>query len=732
MIGPLRPRLPRVGTATEGDRLRRYVSIWARFAVVLALALAPVITPGGPVAAADGFDCKDVPRPEFPNDVFETYFDATSADRTPMPEGGGQGSTGYQSYGWAGLNWSTYDLGCGNDLVRAPDAVGDTGLGNMFMTIGKSLAAAAFWLDDQTKTGQQAAEDGVGSALENFDRILNSIVTGMSGVYGIWLGLGLTVASTIILWKAFKADAAGVTKTAGIAAAALTLGALMVGAPQKAIDIADGTFGAVITETQDEIFSVSFGDGDGAGTLAGGETDPRNVLLDKIFLEDWRKGWFGTNYDPQDVAGLGPKLRDALAFSYAEQRAVADDPNAQSELADQKAEGFREIVASLEKDHKLSYHQFQGKESGRSTTGFMAMIKLGLPSILWIGASLLKLTALLAIRLAILFAPVWVPIAIAHGGLLARAFRMLASAYLWGVAGAVIVALYLMMVVQLYVTSNGALDGSWRLWFMVLLSVVCWSAMRPFKRMTQTFTQNNASMVNRKARGAQKSMKRKLFEAGSFVAGGPASAIAEKAAERFARRGGRDLDDNDTSVTPVRPEGRGLNNRRRQELAESRAGARKNLLSQQLGRGDRLGSTRRDTEDRDARIAGIAAVASSDIAKGRNKLSDRDTDRALLAGTSAWRRLDKDEAEAQRQERRARRELATASVGQRWDGGDGSAIAPMRVYTSHRGTAASDGAAAVANSAPRQRVRSQQSHARLWDASLRNQSTSPRNTDRYN
>jgi hypothetical protein len=266
----------------------------------------------------------------------------------------------------------------------------------------------------------------------------------------------------------------------------------------------------------------------------------------------------------------------------------------------------------------------------------------------------------------------------------------------------------------------------------VLLSVVCWSAMRPFKRMTQTFTQNNASMVNRKARGAQKSMKRKLFETGSFVAGGPASAIAEKAAERFARRGGRDLDDNDTSVTPVRPEGRGLNNRRRQELAESRAGARKNLLSQQLGRGDRLGSTRRDTEDRDARIAGIAAVASSDIAKGRNKLSDRDTDRALLAGTSAWRRLDKDEAEAQRQERRARRELATASVGQRWDGGDGSTIAPMRVYTSHRGTAASDGAASVANSAPRQRVRSQQSHARLWDASLRNQSASPRNTDRYN
>lgn len=95
----------------------------------------------------------------------------------------------------------------------------------------------------------------------------------------------------------------------------------------------------------------------------------------------------------------------------------------------------------------------------------MAMVKVGMPSLLWIGASVLKLIALLAIRLAILFAPpIWIPLAAAHAGTLMRVCRMIASAYMWGgVAGSVIVALYLLALVKLYVTDNGQIDGSWRL-----------------------------------------------------------------------------------------------------------------------------------------------------------------------------------------------------------------------------------------------------------------------------
>lgn len=678
------------------------------------LAAVSLILLGGGVASAGGFDCKDVPKPEFPNEVLETTFDSSSADR---PSGGG---TGYQTYGWAGLKWHTYDLGCGADLVRAPGAVGDTTLGNTFMTIGKSMAAAAFWLDDQTKTGQAAAAAGVDSALEKFDQIVFSISKGMRGIYGQWIGIGLVVVAAIILWKALKADAAGVTRTTAFAAAGLALGALMVGAPQKALEVADETFGSLITETQDNIFSVQFGD-DGS-TLSGGASDPRNVLIDKIYLDDWRKGWFGQNYPTEDPAGLGPKLRDSLAFTYDQQNDVKDDPKAQSKLADEKADKFRDIVKDLETDYGLSYHQFQGKDSGRTSIGFMGMLKLAMPSLLWIGASILKLVALLAIRFAVLFAPIWIPIAIAYGGWLSRVMRMLASAYMWGVAGAVIVALYLMALVQLYVNSNGMVDGSWRLWFMILLTVVCWAIMRPFKRMSQTFSQNSASMINRKARSAKKSIKRKAFDAASFAVGGPSQAIAEKATERFARRRPYDgvAEDQGDSVAPLtRPEGRALNNQRQQALTQSRAAARK---AQAGGRAGRLGQA----AERDARIAGIAAVASREAARGKGGIDSKDADRAIKSGAAAWKRFDQDEADAKAQERRARKELLSASVGQRWDGGDRSAIAPMKVYTPTRGQGGHAAAAASAVPARRSPIKPAPD-ARVWNAST----PSTRGKDRY-
>ncbi|TWH10226.1 hypothetical protein L618_004300000150 [Rhodococcus rhodochrous J45] len=643
----------------------------ARVLVVLILTTIALIGISTGTAVASGFGCKDVPSPEFPNETVETTFDSSSANRPPLEGGGG---TGYESYGWAGLKWHTYDLGCGEDLVRAPGAVNDTTLGNTFLTIGKSLAAAAFWLDDQTKTGRDALDGGVTSAFEQFDRIVYSISDGMRGVYGQWLGIALTVVAVIVLWKSLKADTTGVTRTSAIAAAGLMLGALMVGAPQKAVQVADDTFGSLITDTQDQIFSVQFGDGPGGGTLLGGPTDPRNVLIDQVFLPDWRTGWFGTNYDDADTAGLGPKLRDSLAFSYEEQQRVKNDPDAQAELAEQKADAFREIVASLEADHQLSYYQFQGKDSGRTSTGFIGMVKLAMPSMLWIGASILKITALLAIRFAILFAPLWVPFAMIAGGWLARILRMLATAYLWGVAGAVIVALYLMALVQLYVDADGQVDGSWRLWFMVLLTVVCWAIMRPFKRVGQTFTQNSSSMVNRKTREAKRSLKTKAFAAAGAAVGGPGAAIAAKTGERLTRRNRRDDDELETQAAiSTRPEGRGLNNRRQQALAQARAQARTSR-TEHLGRG----------ADRDARIAGIAANAGRDLDRGANPLGAKDTDRVVASGAAAWKRLDKDESEDRRRERQARKELLTASVGQRWDGGDRSAIAPMKVYTPSR------------------------------------------------
>ncbi len=642
----------------------RLIRLFAVFALVVIALVGPQLG----TAHAGGFDCKEAPSPQFPNAVFPTVFDSRSA--TEPPHNGNP--TGYQTYGWAGLRWYTYDLGCGEDLVRAPGAVADTSTGNAFLMVGQSLAAIAFWLDDQTKSGTEAAAAGITPALDQFDTIVASIATGTSGVYGKWIGLALMCGATVILWNALKSNAAAVTKTVMLAAAGVTLGALMVGAPQKAMNVADETFGQLITGTQGEVFEA-----------AGLETDPRNVLMDKILLPDISKGWFGPNFDesglPPDQQ-LQPKLRDTLAFTYDEQERVKGDTDAANELAESKAARFQDEIIKPLSAQNLSYTQFQGKDSGRTSTGFLAMAKVGLPSLLWSGASILKIVALLSIRFAILFAPMWVPFVVLSGGFLERVMRMIGTAYLWGVAGATIVALYLVALVKLYYVDNGSVDGSWRLWFMVILSLICWFIMRPFKRISSTFRQNSAGALNRKAVRAKSSIKHKAFDAASLAVGGPATTMAKKTLGAFHR--GSDNNDGD-DTTPLRPEGRGLIARRQQDSDNARAAAR--------AASDRMPGTSLGREsERDARIAGIAAasgaaalrpktgISSAGIDTDADGTADGDTDFARRRGHSEPSRTDADLHE--KRNRRFGQAPQRPSVDEEWNGGTSSVIAPMKVF----------------------------------------------------
>jgi hypothetical protein len=540
------------------------------------------------------------------------------------------------------------------------------------LMVGQSLAAIAFWLDDQTKSGTEAATAGITPALDQFDTIVASIATGTSGVYGKWIGLALMCGATVILWNALKSNAAAVTKTVMLAAAAVTLGALMIGAPQKAMNVADETFGQLITGTQGEVFEA-----------AGLETDPRNVLMDKILLPDISKGWFGPNFDesglPPDQQ-LQPKLRDTLAFTYDEQERVKGDTDAANELAESKAARFQDEIIKPLSTQNLSYTQFQGKDSGRTSTGFLAMVKVGLPSLLWSGASILKIVALLSIRFAILFAPMWVPFVVLSGGFLERVMRMIGTAYLWGVAGATIVALYLVALVKLYYVDNGSVDGSWRLWFMVILSLICWFIMRPFKRISSTFRQNSAGALNRKAVRAKSSIKHKAFDAASFAVGGPATTMAKKTVGAFHRSS--DNNDGD-DTTPVRPEGRGLIARRQQDSDNARAAAR--------AASDRMpGASLGRENERDARIAGIAAASGTAALRTKTGISSvgigtdaddttEDIDFARRRGHSERFRIDADLHEER--SRGLRQAAQRPSVDEQWNGGTSSVIAPMKVFT---------------------------------------------------
>src|SRR4051795_5989287 len=95
------------------------------------------------VRAFPGVDCKESPTPDMPGEGLAAFFTKTP---TPLPKqedpfAPGAGTTIYEQYGYSGLRWHTYDLGCGPDAARNPDAVIGTALSNWIINVPISMAA---------------------------------------------------------------------------------------------------------------------------------------------------------------------------------------------------------------------------------------------------------------------------------------------------------------------------------------------------------------------------------------------------------------------------------------------------------------------------------------------------------------------------------------------------------------------------------------------------------------
>ncbi|MFC9356418.1 hypothetical protein ACFTZB_07520 [Rhodococcus sp. NPDC057014] len=623
---------------------------------------------GQSTAHAAGFNCKDVPAPQSPNSAAPAFFDSGSVDKPAQSQLSG---TGYGGHGWAGLTWHIYDLGCGEDITGVSLVRNKTDVGNTFLTIGQSFAAAAFWLDEQANTPAEGRETGRQGAIAQFDEIVLAVSDSLRPtVYGPWLGLGVAAAGLIILYRGLRSDAPAVFRQLGIGAGALAIGGLMVGAPAKAIQISDDTFSALITKTQGEIFNS-----------AGMTDDPRLVITDRIIIPDVQRGYFGTNASAQTLDDLWPKLRESIAYTYDEQALIQADNSAQKEIDEAKAEKFRrEVVEPLE-SKGLSFYTFQGKDSSRVTTGFLSMVKTSMPSILWSGSSVLKLSALLAIRVAIITAPVWVPLAIVSGSILLRVGRILGGIYLWAVGAAVLMSVYLLILIKLY--RNDAVDGTWRLWFLVILTIVFWMLLRPFKRLSQTITQSHRGMIGGAMdRHKHGSWKQKLLTASSMVTN-PAMGLAEKSLElarsgtnRAADGAGRQWSDMIGGNQPpiVRQEGRALSAARTDDYRDrARQAQLAALRSSDRPAGGALADLRKaspEGPESGTRLPGVDITAGPADGNGRTELADLRKHTPATGFTDGFEALDTGDSEV----------FVPHQDVNRWDGGPDAVIAPTTIY----------------------------------------------------
>ena len=76
-------------------------------------------------------DCKDAPTAQLPGSGITGFLDAgpTTPPEPRDPFADHPSTSVYEQYGYAGLGWHTYDLGCGGGL-RDIEASIDTATGN--------------------------------------------------------------------------------------------------------------------------------------------------------------------------------------------------------------------------------------------------------------------------------------------------------------------------------------------------------------------------------------------------------------------------------------------------------------------------------------------------------------------------------------------------------------------------------------------------------------------------
>ena len=186
---------------TRGPGRRRPMrrrSIGRRIVQLTLILLGVLLIGAGPSSAAPFIpgvpDCKDAPAPQRPGDGLSGFLDPPSDSPAPPADPFVPNATTsiYDQFGYAGLTWHTYDLGCAGTLGD-PGSTADTIVGNL------SLSGATWGI---------ALANGVHNRVshpQTYMAPLDSVVTTVSdrvkqAIWGPWGGVALLGVVVLLLW----------------------------------------------------------------------------------------------------------------------------------------------------------------------------------------------------------------------------------------------------------------------------------------------------------------------------------------------------------------------------------------------------------------------------------------------------------------------------------------------------------------------------------------------------
>jgi hypothetical protein len=423
-------------------------------------------------------DCKAPPTPEVPGRGVVGFFESAPAQ---LPQPGdpfapGSHTTIHEQYGYAGLRFNTYDLGCGTDLVRSPDATVGTTMANWVLAFPKTMVAA---------TGALLGAAYQPTFLGVFDPLVSSVVDGLRRtVFDQWAAVVVVAMGFLIVWRARQASLASTTAAIGWALLVMIIATVLFRWPVAAGQVADRSVTTVLG-------SVSTGlNGHTVNSQAPAAGDnATGSLHDALLYKAWLGGTFG-DANATVAQKYGPKIFDAQALTWREAQTLKTDPAQGQRIIAAKEQEFRDAATAVQAEDPDAYEYLVGRRSD-SRVGYAVLAAVAslcaVPFLVM--SALLVIGALVIVRFGVMLFPAFATLGLfptmrhlitGIGNTLAAA---VINALIFGIGSAVMVKA--MGVVLDPVTG---LPPWLDVILVLVLTIVMWAALSPFRRLTRMIT----------------------------------------------------------------------------------------------------------------------------------------------------------------------------------------------------------------------------------------------------
>lgn len=427
-------------------------------------------------------DCKSPPSLEVPGDGILGSVDP-GPSKVPIPRDPTAKNAQayiYQQYGYAGLTWNTYDLGCGG-AVRDPSSSASTWLADTIFTWSKWWTALCTGLNAQVTSPH---------FLKPIDPMLTAAAHGVrDAVYTPWIGVSLLLLGATLVFAARKKDLPRAAANVGWAVLVMTAATVCLSYPVTAAHVADSAIYQTVGQINQKIADSPIG----GAPADKGVTDPAtaqgDMLVSSVLYSGWLQGEFGSATSAT-ARTYGMQLYDAQALTWAESRLPATE---RSQVVTAKQKRWQQIAATIYDKDPTAYRHLTGQSSGRLgaavNTAFAALSANSYSII----ANLVIAASSIVIALLVIFLPAAAVVGIHErtSGVVKKGFEAGLAAVINAPIFALCAAIDVLMVRALLASRSGMSEWT-AVVVLLVVTAVLWTISKPFRRLTALVSPDRA------------------------------------------------------------------------------------------------------------------------------------------------------------------------------------------------------------------------------------------------